>query len=946
MSQLGWKHKINSLVDIRRDEIGLTSLMFAYYFLIIASHTILITIRDALFIGEVGAGKLPYVYIGIALVAGIVMQGYARLAQATNRSRLIIAINLFFISNVLVFWRLFRYELPWLSYMLYIWAGIFSAISITQFWLIANDAFNPRQAKRLFGFVLSGGTLGAILAGGLSRGLVHTIGTQNLFLVTALQLLGCAIIAGQINFQGLAAGDSSNIPSADQNIGSAFTSIRRNKHLTLLTMIVGVTVLATNLVDFQFKSLINQTYKATDALTSFFGAYHAYINIITIFFQLLVTGRVLKRFGVGVAILVMPVGLFLGSATILFHPVLWAGVFVKTCDDIFSRSIYRWGTEILYIPIPGSVKLKAKTFIDIVVARALKGVAGFLLLFLTLVGSLSIRQLSIPIIALLAVWVFLCIRIYREYIASIEATLRKRSLNIDTLTVDLTDSSTMNQLLPLLDSENERQILYALELLQDVRNPDLVERVQSLCHHSSPEVRVQALRILFNIGIPRLTPQIEALLKDESEEVRTEAMHYVSVYGEVPSAQRLHSFLTDSDYKMKSAAIVCITRYGNDEERALLTQDFIEQLLLEKEPHRRLARLGAAKALGSLYGNPSLENHLLDLFCDEDIDVVKQAVLSAGNTGCVNFVSPLVDMLGEPTVRVHVRDSLATYGPAILDTLALTMTDKRLPMPVRRQIPKVISMIPHQDSVDVLLSHLDQDEMDMRYKIIRALGELRPVQFGIQFNSNLVEGYVAKGIKDYYHLLLISDALNVGSPTTKRDAGTQRHGDAETRRHGDSPPRSDASRFLQQALRERLELFMEMIFRLLGLIYPQESMYNAYRGVTSHNPRIRASAVELLDNILNRNAKRMLFPIIDNSSKMVFMERASALWALQSMTEEDAIVALIDGRDNWLKACALYTVGEEGMVEFQKYVDVARGSSNPLIRESAELAWRELNKQL
>ena len=64
------------------------------------------------------------------------------------------------------------------------------------------------------------------------------------------------------------------------------------------------------------------------------------------------------------------------------------------------------------------------------------------------------------------------------------------------------------------------------------------------------------------------------------------------------------------------------------------------------------------------------------------------------------------------------------------------------------------------------------------------------------------------------------------------------------------------------------------------------------------------------------------------------------------MTEEDAIVALIDGRDNWLKACALYTVGEEGMVEFQKYVNVARGSSNPLIRESAELAWRKLNKQL
>jgi AAA family ATP:ADP antiporter len=94
---------------------------------------------------------------------------------------------------------------------------------------------------------------------------------------------------------------------------------------------------------------------------------------------------------------------------------------------------------------------------------------------------------------------------------------------------------------------------------------------------------------------------------------------------------------------------------------------------------------------------------------------------------------------------------------------------------------------------------------------------------------------------------------------------------------GDSPH----SRLLQRALRERLDLFKEVIFRLLGLIYSPESMYNAYRGVTSHNPRIRANAVEFLDNILSRDVKRMLFPVVDNSPKTIFMERASALWALR-----------------------------------------------------------------
>ena len=444
---------------------------------------------------------------------------------------------------------------------------------------VLADRKRNLQAKRLLGFVLSGGTLGAILGGVLSRGLVNIISTENLFLIPVAQLLGCAIIATQINFQGAAMGDNSREASPDQDITGAFTLIRKNKHLALLAMIIGVTVVATTLVDFQFSNIIKETYKTKDALTGFFGSYYAYISAITVLFQLLVTGRLLKRFGVGVAILVMPAGLFLGSATILFQPVLWAAILAKTCDDIFSPSINKWGTEILYIPIPNVVKSKTKTFIDVAVERTSKGIGGLLLLFLTLVGSLNIRQLSIPTLAFLVVWVLLCIRIYREYIASIEASLQKGSLDIDSLAVDLSDSATMNHLLPLFTSGNERQIIYALGLLQDVRdanNPELIESIQSLCHHSSPEVRALALRVLFNnAGAMDEAPRthIETLLEDESEEVRTEAMRYISVYGEVSTTEKLSSFLAHSDYKTRSAAIACITRYGGDEERALLTQE-------------------------------------------------------------------------------------------------------------------------------------------------------------------------------------------------------------------------------------------------------------------------------------------------------------------------------------------------------------------------------------
>lgn len=933
MSQPGWKYKVKSLVDIRQDEFRQTSLMFAYNFLIFGAHTIVKTIQKALFLNQVGADKLPYVYIGIALAAGVVMQGYKGFAQTARRGRSIVVINLFFISNIAVFWWLFyQYEQPWLSYIFYIWAGVFSAISIAQFWLIVNEIFSIRQAKRLLGFILSGGTLGAILGGGAARWLVDIIGTENLFLGVVTGLLGCSIIARWLNFQGAVSVDSARVTSQYRDTGNAFTMIRRSRHLTLLAMIIGVTVLATTLVDFQFSKIVEQTYKTAgetaeetaNALTGFFGTYYIYINAITVLFQLLVTGGLLRRFGVGVAILVMPIGLALGSVTIMFQPVLWAAILLKTCDDIFSPSINKWGIEILYIPIAAAVKSKAKTFIDVVVERTSKGIGGLVLLFFALLVPLSIRQLSIPTLVFLVGWIFLCVRIYREYIVSIEATLQRRSLDIETLDVDLSDSSTLRQLFPLLDSENERQIIYALELLQDVESPELAGRIQPLCDHPSPEVRALALRILFNIGDTGFVSYIETLLEDESEEVRTEAMHYVSVYGEVPTTERLRSFLTHPDYKTKNAAITCITRYGGDEERALLTQELIEQMLQEAEADRRLVRLAVANALGAADG-VAVQRHLFDLLNDEDTDVVRRAALSAGKTRSVDFVPSLVERLGDPTVRVSVRNALVAYGSEILDTLALTMTDRQLPMPIRRQIPRVIGMIPHQDSVDALLSLLEHGGVDMRYKIIRALEDLRTTHIGIRFETDLVEDYVTRRIRDYYHLSIILEAQNCGVPSGST---------------GVLP----AFDLLPQALQERLDLYEEMIFRLLGLIYSPESMYNTYRGVTSSNPRVRANAVELLDNILNRSIKRMLFPIIDDALKTSFMGQAAALWSLQPMTEREAITALINGRDNWLKACTLHTIGEKKMVELQEHVVAARGSSDPLVSESAELAWQKLSQ--
>ena len=150
------------------------------------------------------------------------------------------------------------------------------------------------------------------------------------------------------------------------------------------------------------------------------------------------------------------------------------------------------------------------------------------------------------------------------------------------------------------------------------------------------------------------------------------------------------------------------------------------------------------------------------------IDVVKEAIISAGRVRRIDFVPFLIEQLGDSTTRVPAREALTSYGPKILVTLIHVMTDEHVPTSVRRHIPRVFGLIRHQDSVDVLLSNLNQDEIEFRYKMVKALGKLRASQVRkadsrngaeVQFDSEMVEGYLVAELKSCYNFLMLDESI-------------------------------------------------------------------------------------------------------------------------------------------------------------------------------------------
>ena len=145
---------LGPLVDLCPRE-GLTSQASSLvFFLVITSYYLIEPVRNSLFVERVGADNLPYVYIATALLSGLLISWYSRYVVDRLRPKWLIPVTYEFLAANLVFFSwLLRYESLATSATFYIWAKLYAVLTVSQMWLITNVLFEPRRARRLFGFV-------------------------------------------------------------------------------------------------------------------------------------------------------------------------------------------------------------------------------------------------------------------------------------------------------------------------------------------------------------------------------------------------------------------------------------------------------------------------------------------------------------------------------------------------------------------------------------------------------------------------------------------------------------------------------------------------------------------------------------------------------------------------------------------------------------------------
>jgi AAA family ATP:ADP antiporter len=372
------------IVDVKPAELHALLLAFVFNFVVLGGYYVIRPIRD-----EIGADRgvenLPWMYTG-TLTGMLIANGlYAAIVARMSRRRFIPIAYRFAILNLFVFFLLMRWmpaaqERTILAPIFFIWVSVFNLFATTMFWSFMADVFTPEQAKRLFGFIAVGGSIGGIVGGLVTSSLAGKLSTGLFLLITAVMLEVAAqcvrrfpahftALRQAASFGGTALSSPRVQKSTDeQPIGGKFwegaTHIARSPYLLGLALFLIIYTLTNTWAYFQQSDLTGHQLQDRAARTSFLANIDIAVNTITVVIQILLTGRLMKWFGVGITLVLMPLLSAIGFAAIGVAPVLIVLATFQILRRAAGFALLRPAREVLFTVLRREDKYKAKSLID------------------------------------------------------------------------------------------------------------------------------------------------------------------------------------------------------------------------------------------------------------------------------------------------------------------------------------------------------------------------------------------------------------------------------------------------------------------------------------------------------------------------------------------------------------------------------------------------------
>ncbi len=353
----------------------------AYFFFLFSSYFILRPIRDAFAVAS-GVSKLPWLFAGTLAAMLAANPVFSALVVRFPVRRFFGITYQFFALNLLTFYVLGpRHQgesSVWIGRVFFVWVSVFNLFLPSMFWAFMADHFRSDQAKRLFGFIGVGGTIGSIVGSGVTALLAQLIGPNNLLLISIAFLeiaaLTVAIFPARQGERG-STRDPEERAAIGGKVWAGLTRVAQSRYLTAIAGLVFLYVVGNTVLYFEQTDIVGRYFKSHTARTEFLARIELAAQSLTAFTQAFLTGRVIRWIGLSATLAIIPalsaLGFaFIGASAIGLLPLLGTYVVFVVLRRGLNFALANPAKEILFTTVSREDKFKAKSFIDTFVYRA------------------------------------------------------------------------------------------------------------------------------------------------------------------------------------------------------------------------------------------------------------------------------------------------------------------------------------------------------------------------------------------------------------------------------------------------------------------------------------------------------------------------------------------------------------------------------------------------
>ncbi len=392
---------LRRVVDVKSGEAAALVASFLFFFAVLTSYYIIRPVRDEMgmmLTKEDGqALHTIFVYVFLVMIAAVPVFGWV---MENVPLRLVVpTVYGFFISNLLLFWLILegRGQSHLVAKLFFIWVSVFNLFVVSMFWSTLSELWRSEEAKRLYGFVAAGGSVGAMTGPLIAQSLVTVVGTDKLLLISA-GFLGFGLVlslALRSLFAGRSRDDEAGEPRRSGILAGA-SMVWNSPYL----MGIALWVLLANLILTYFyleqARIVGAAIVDRAARVQILARVDLAVSVLTIGLQLFMTGRVMSKLGLGLAIACVPLVAIGGFIGLAIAPVVGVILAIMVAERSLGFAFANPAARVLWTAVDREAKYKAQSFVDTVVFRA--GDAGSGWVFGTLSKTLGLGGAAIAFV--------------------------------------------------------------------------------------------------------------------------------------------------------------------------------------------------------------------------------------------------------------------------------------------------------------------------------------------------------------------------------------------------------------------------------------------------------------------------------------------------------------------------------------------------------------------